>query len=62
MNCPAQLAKETDECKKTRAFVESQDKCGNKAGDVFIIDFNFWWKTYKKQLQEDSTATTVDDE
>lgn len=62
MNCPAQLAKESDECKKTREFIESQDKCGSKAGDVYIVNFQFWYRSFENKSEDNSTATTTVDE
>lgn len=57
VNCPTY--DNSDECKLTKEFVESQDTCGFKAGEVFIIDHRFFEEDEVAGNETEVTSTTV---
>lgn len=53
INCPKELFQSNERCDAVRKFVTSQDTCGDKYGDIFLINRKFFdlsdekiWKCY----------------
>jgi hypothetical protein len=44
VNHPKELFKASDECEATKKFFESEEKCGEKFGEIYIVEDNFWKK------------------
>lgn len=42
LNCPATFYNTTANCDTVKNFVKSQDTCGKKIGETFLIDDTFW--------------------
>lgn len=53
LNCP--LFNASSECEEMKTFVKSQEKCGDKLGEIYVIDFEFW---FTDRLGEVNTSTT----
>lgn len=60
VNCPTSLYNSSDECKLTKEFVEGQDTCGFKAGEVFIIDRRFFEDEVAGNETEVTSTTVVE--
>lgn len=59
INCPSSLYNESSECKLTKIFVENHDKCGIKVGNFFVIDYRFWLKEWKEEMDSLTSTTTL---
>lgn len=43
VNCPPALFNSTEKCEAVKKFILTQDKCGEKFGDTYVIDGTFWF-------------------
>lgn len=42
INCPASKFYESGGCKAVKTFVKTNEKCGEKFEDIFILDNSYW--------------------
>lgn len=54
LNCPSELFDTSADCKAVKTFVETEDKCGKKFGETFVMNYRFWHQD--EDNNDDATA------
>lgn len=63
LGCPDAKKNATLECRELKELVATQEKCGTRVGDRFIIEPDFFYKTFQHKtafhfVDSDVTAST----
>lgn len=61
LGCPSTKLNATQECEDLKELVETQDKCGRKVDDIFIVDADFFYEAAYYKTSNDVSQNDVSD-